>query len=339
MGNLTYKQVGVDRLKGDRVSQAAFRLARATYRSEVRQLGGLPAFSAVFRRYRQPFLLGASDGIGTKLKIAFALGMHRTVGIDLVAMSVNDLVRWGAEPIIFLPYLAMAKIEPRITRQINQGITVGCRLANCSILGGETAEMGDFYQPGEYDLAGSAIGLVEKDRLITGKQIRPGDQILALPSSGLHSNGYTLARKVLLSAYSLTDCLPELPGKTLGEELLTPTKIYVRPILKLLKAGVPIHGLAHITGGGLIDKLGKIIPQGLTARILPETLPVLPIFSLIQKRGKIGVREMYHTFNMGVGMVLILPEKSVPQVKRKVSQVLRIGEIKKGSKAVSGICE
>lgn len=330
MRGLIYKQAGVDIKKGDQASFQSFLLARKTYRKEVREISGIPVFSARFAEYKNPCFLGATDGVGTKLKIAFASGIHSTVGIDLVAMSVNDLIRRGAEPLIFLPYLATSKIIPEVAKEIAMGIVEGCQQAGCTILGGETAELPDFYKRGEYDLAATAIGIVDREKIITGEKIKEGDQILALPSSGLHSNGFSLVRKVLLPTFALNDKVPELGGKTLALELLTPTRIYVKSILSLLKKGIEIHGLAHITGGGIISKLGKIIPKNLSAKINKKAWQPQPIFSLIQKTGKVEEEEMFRTFNMGLGIILVVPRELTKKILKKLPQAIYVGEIVRG---------
>ncbi len=327
MSKNTYKQSGVNVFLGDLASAESTILSRKTFRPEVKDLGSFVGFTAKFKKYKTPLLLGATDGVGTKLKIAFSAGKHETVGIDLVAMSVNDLLRRGAEPLIFLPYFAFGKIDVRVAAKISAGIVAGCRMANCAIIGGETAELPGFYHPGEYDLAGTAIGVVEEKKVITGEKIKTGDRILALPSNGLHSNGYSLARKVLLDHYKLSDRPKELGGKTLASEFLTPTKIYVAEVMKILGLGIEIHGLAHITGGGVNSKLGKIIPKGLSAQIDFTSWQPPPIFGLIQKLGEVSDNEMFSTFNMGLGMVMVLPEKSVARVKKQLKETLEIGTV------------
>lgn len=325
---MDYKKAGVNRKKGDEASFRAYTLAKKTYRKEVQEAEGIPYFGASFKDYKHLCLLAGSDGVGTKLKIAFMMGIHNTVGIDLVAMSVNDLIRRGAEPIIFLPYLATSKIVPEVAEEIAKGVAEGCRMADCSIMGGETAELPDFYKKGEYDLAGSAIGVVEKDGIITGKDIRENDVLVGLASSGLHSNGFSLARKVLLTKYKLEEKIDELGGKRLGEEMLIPTKIYVKSVLKLLKTEVEIHGIAHITGGGIIEKLSKIMPKGLVAKVKFDSWKVWPIFNLIQKNGGIDKEEMYRTFNMGLGMILVVPKKEVTGILETVEGTKIVGEVK-----------
>ncbi|MBU1149138.1 phosphoribosylformylglycinamidine cyclo-ligase [Patescibacteria group bacterium] len=331
---MTYKKAGVDRKSGDEASFKAYELAKKTYRKEVEEVEGIPYFGAGFKGYKNPCLLAGADGVGTKLKIAFEMGIHDTVGIDLVAMSVNDLIRRGAEPIIFLPYLASSKIVPKKAEEIARGITEGCRIAGCSILGGETAELPDFYKRDEYDLAGSAIGVVEKDKIITGEEIREGDVLVGLASSGLHSNGFSLARKVLLAEFDLNEKIDELGGKSLGEEMLIPTKIYVKSILALLRSGVEIHGMAHITGGGIMEKLGKIIPKGMVAKMEAGSWKIPAIFKLIEKKGGIEREEMFRTFNMGLGMILVVPKSEVKMIKKRVKKARVVGKVEANSDAV-----
>ncbi len=330
----TYKQAGVDIQKGDAASHIAANLSKKTFRSEIEEIQGIPAFSAQFGNYKHPYLLGATDGVGTKLKIAYEAGVHNTVGIDLVAMCVNDLVRRGAEPLFFLPYLGIQKINTETTTHIMEGIVEGCKQANCSIIGGETAELTDIYKQGEYDLAGTAVGVVEKENIITGKTIRENDTLLAIPSSGLHSNGYSFVRKTLLPKFSLSDTIPDLATKTLAEELLAPTRIYVKEILLLLRQNIEIHGIAHITGSGIYGKLGKIIPHGLSAVVNRNSWRPHDIFGLIQKTGNIDEEEMYHTFNMGVGMILAVPEDSVKKIQILIPEIIIIGNIQKGNSPI-----
>jgi phosphoribosylformylglycinamidine cyclo-ligase len=312
--NLTYKSAGVDVEAGDDASRRAANLARTTYRPEITELGGIAFFDGRFQKYKEPLLLGGSDGVGTKLKIAFEMGIHDTVGIDLVAMSVNDVARRGGEPLVFLPYFATSQLDPDVAEQVAAGVAEGCRQANCSIIGGETAELPNFYQPGEYDLAGAAFGVVEKSRVITGEAIQAGDVILGLASSGMHSNGFSLARKVLQAEYTLQQYVPQL-GATLGKVLLTPTRIYVKSILAALEAGSNLHGLAHITGGGF-RKLEKIVPGHLQAEIDFSTWPRPALFSLIQETGQVEETEMRGAFNLGVGFAAVVPASEAEAVTR-----------------------
>jgi phosphoribosylformylglycinamidine cyclo-ligase len=331
--DLTYKAAGVDVEAGDDASRRAANLARTTYRPEITELGGIAFFDGRFQKYKEPLLLGGSDGVGTKLKVAFEMGKHDTVGIDLVAMSVNDLARRGGEPLVFLPYFATSQLDPDVAEQVAAGVAEGCRQANCSIIGGETAELPDFYRPGEYDLAGSAFGVVEKSRVITGQAIQAGDVILGLASSGLHSNGYSLARKVLQSRYRLDEYVPQL-GANLGTALLTPTRIYVKSVLAALAAGATLHGLAHITGGGFA-KLEKIVPQGFQAEIDFKAWPRPALFSLIEETGQVAEAEMRRTFNLGIGFAAVVPASEAGATRRTFEAagetVFTIGSIKQRS--------
>lgn len=331
--SFSYKSAGVDVEAGDDASQRAARLARSTYRPEVIEMAGVALFDARFSRYKEPLLIGGSDGVGTKLKLAFATGRHSTVGIDLVAMSVNDLIRRGGEPLVFLPYFATSHLDPNVAEQVAGGIAEGCRLANCSIIGGETAEMPDFYKEGEYDLAGTALGVVEKSRVITGEKIEAGSIVLGLSSSGLHSNGFSLARKVLLGHFSLETRLPELNEKSLADVLLEPTRIYVKSILAAIEANAPLQGLAHITGGGLYRKLGKIIPPGLQVEYDRDSWERPAIFELIQRTGQVTEEEMFNTFNMGLGFAAVVPASEADDVTRIFEQagekVFKIGKVRK----------
>ena len=325
----TYKKAGVDVEAGDESSRRAAALARTTYRPEVSERAGIAMFDGRFPKYKEPLLLGGSDGVGTKLKVAFESGRHSTVGIDLVAMCVNDLARRGAEPLVFLPYFATSKLDPDVAEQVSAGIAEGCQEANCSIIGGETAEMPGFYGAGEYDLAGSAFGVVEKSRVVTGEAIEAGDIVLGLASSGLHSNGYSLARQVLQSRYGLNETVGQL-GTTLAEALLIPTRIYVNSIMVAMALQAPLHGLAHITGGGF-RKLAKIVPPGLEARIDFETWRRPAIFRLIQEVGAVGEDEMRQTFNLGIGFVIVVPSEQAQAVQTMLEEageeVYAIGQI------------
>jgi phosphoribosylformylglycinamidine cyclo-ligase len=331
MEKTTYKSAGVDIEAGDEASRRAAELARSTYRPEIIEQAGIAFFDARFQSYREPLLLGGSDGVGTKLKIAFEAGRHSTVGIDLVAMCVNDIIRRGGEPLVFLPYFATSKLDPDVAAQVSAGIAEGCRQANCSIIGGETAELPGFYQSGEYDLAGAALGVVEKSRVITGATIQAGDIILGLASSGMHSNGYSLARKVLLTEYPLEAHIARL-GTTLEEALLTPTRIYVKSILGVLKAGADVRGLAHITGSGY-RKLAKIVPAGLQTEIDFTAWPRPEIFKLIQATSDVAEEEMRQTFNLGIGFAVIVPATEAEAVQKSLEQagetIYPIGRITK----------
>jgi phosphoribosylformylglycinamidine cyclo-ligase len=305
----TYRESGVDIDAGDAFVERIKPLVHSTFRPEVLTelggFGGLFGFKA--DRYQEPVLVSGTDGVGTKLKIAFLMDRHDTVGVDLVAMCVNDIVVSGAEPLFFLDYFATGKLSITTAQEVIKGIAEGCRQAGCALIGGETAEMPSFYRDGEYDLAGFAVGVVEKSQIIDGRSIVPGDVLIGLASSGLHSNGYSLARHVLFEQAKLTveSLVPEL-NRTVGEELLTPTRIYVKPLLSLIRA-FPIKGLAHITGGGMTDNLPRVLPSGVNARVDRRTWTVPPVFTVLSSLGKIEQEEMYRVFNMGIGMVLVVP--------------------------------
>jgi phosphoribosylformylglycinamidine cyclo-ligase len=306
---IDYRKAGVDIEAGEKAVERIKGLARSTFRPEVLQdLGGFGGLFALdLKGLSDPVLVAGCDGVGTKLKLAFAAGKHNTVGIDCVAMCVNDILVQGAEPLFFLDYLAVGKLLPAQVEEIVSGVAEGCRQAGCALLGGEMAEMPGFYPAGEYDLAGFAVGLVNRSALIDGSSIGSGDAVIGLASSGLHSNGYSLARKVLLEEANLllTDIQPAL-GLTLAEEMLRPTLIYVQAVLKALKK-FPIRGMAHITGGGLPGNLPRILPEGLQAEIETTAWPAPEIFKLISELGPVQRGEMFRTFNMGIGYCLIVP--------------------------------
>ncbi len=270
-------------------------------------LGGIGGFGGLFAPdlsgMAEPVFVSGTDGVGTKLKVAFALGKHDTIGIDLVAMCVNDVLCAGARPLFFLDYFATGKLEPEVTEAVVKGIADGCVQAACALIGGETAELPGFYEPGEYDLAGFCVGLVDKAKIIDGAAIVPGDVILGLPSSGLHSNGYSLARKIL-EPLGYENAHPAL-GRTIGEAMLEPTRIYVRPVLSLLEK-VPVKGLVHITGGGFYENIPRVLPQGTRAAIEQGPWPMPPIFTLLRARAGVAEREMFTTFNMGIGLILVV---------------------------------
>ena len=305
MSQTTYKDSGVDIDEGNRLVQLIKPLVRRTFRPEVAtDLGGFGAlFKLDLTRYKNPLLVATTDGVGTKLKIAFLANQHETVGIDLVAMSVNDLVVQGAEPLFFLDYFATGALSADEAAGVIGGIAKGCEEAGCALIGGETAEMPGFYPKGEYDLAGFAVGIVEASALIDGKSVKAGDVVFGLASSGLHSNGYSLARHVLFDKGGLRidSTLPELT-RPLGEELLTPTRIYVKLLLDLARRH-PIKALAHITGGGFYENIPRVLPPDTLVRIKREAIPTPPIFKVIERIGQVPEAEMYRTFNMGIGMV------------------------------------
>lgn len=329
----TYRESGVDIDAGDEFVERIKPLVRSTFRPEVLTdlggFGGLFGFQA--KKYQEPVLVSGTDGVGTKLKIAFLMDKHDTVGIDLVAMCVNDIAVSGAEPLFFLDYLATGKLSVSTAQEVVKGVAEGCRQAGCALIGGETAEMPSFYPDGEYDLAGFAVGAVDRPKIIDGKTIVPGDAIIGLASSGLHSNGYALARRVLFdhARLSVTSRIPDL-DRSLGEVLLTPTRIYAKSILALAEE-FPIKGIAHITGGGITENLPRVLPSGVRARIDRSCWPVPPIFSVIGARGSVDREEMYRVFNMGIGLVLAVPSSAATAVLARAStlgeRAYLIGEI------------
>ncbi|MCA1322013.1 phosphoribosylformylglycinamidine cyclo-ligase [Bacillus tianshenii] len=331
-----YKQAGVDIEAGyEAVSRMKKHVAR-TMRPEV--MGGLGGFGGLFDlskvNVKNPVLVSGTDGVGTKLMLAFHLDKHDTIGLDAVAMCVNDVVVQGAEPLYFLDYIACGKADPERIEMIVKGIADGCEQAGCALVGGETAEMPGMYDEQEYDLAGFTVGVVDKERLITGENIKPGNVLIGLSSSGIHSNGYSLVRKIVFEKGQL-DLNQKYEGlnRTLGEELLTPTKIYVKPILEVLKK-YDINGMAHITGGGFIENVPRMLPEGLQAEIDYGTWPIPPIFDLLQEVGELNRTEMFNIFNMGIGMVLAVNEEILPEViqilEANGEKAYLIGRVKEG---------
>jgi phosphoribosylformylglycinamidine cyclo-ligase len=318
---LTYRAAGVDIDAGEALVERIKPLARRTLREGV--LAGIGGFGALFeipKRYRNPVLVSGTDGVGTKLKLAFELDRHDTVGIDLVAMSVNDVLVQGAEPLFFLDYYACGKLDVARATAVIAGIAQGCERAGCALIGGETAEMPDMYPPGEYDLAGFAVGVVEKERIIDGSGIAAGDRVIGLASSGAHSNGYSLIRRIL--ARAKPDLSADFHGRPLSDVLLEPTRIYVKPVLALLQS-VPVKGLAHITGGGLLDNVPRILDAGLTAEIDRRAWSRSPLFEWLQEQGGVNEHEMHRVFNCGVGMVAVV---APADARRAVEQLQRSGE-------------
>jgi phosphoribosylformylglycinamidine cyclo-ligase len=317
--------------------------SRDTHRPEV--LGGFGGFSGCFELpegYRKPVLVSGTDGVGTKLKIAQVLQRHDSIGIDLVAMCVNDILTCGAEPLYFLDYLATGKLEPAALVQVVKGVTEGCVQAGCALLGGETAEMPGFYHPGEYDLAGFTVGVVEKDQMIDGSKIEVGDVAIGLASSGIHSNGYSLVRKIIETVGASWDDRPtELGGLTVGEVYLTPTQIYVKTILAAKKANLPIRGMAHITGGGLPENLPRCLPDGLSVQVDRSSWQVPAAFQWLASQGQVAERDMYHTFNMGIGYVVIVPGSEAASVldwfKGQGVMGYSIGQVVAGNGELIGI--
>jgi phosphoribosylformylglycinamidine cyclo-ligase len=321
--SITYADAGVNIDKAnalvDKISDYAKQTPRAGVIGDIGGFGGL--FSLNLANLERPVLVSSTDGVGTKLKIACLQQKHNTVGIDLVAMCVNDIIVQGAKPLFFLDYLSMGALEEDIVTAVIEGIAEGCKQAGCALLGGETAEMPGMYQPAEYDLAGFAVGVVDNSKIIDGSEIRVGDILIGIASSGLHSNGYSLARKLCFEilALDIDDYIPEL-GKTVGAELLTPTKIYARLVQAIIK-DLPVRGLAHITGGGIAENILRIIPNGCHVRIDRNSWPVPPIFNYLQQAGNVSEAEMMRTFNNGIGMIAVIPGGAVQDVLQRIAAI------------------
>lgn len=341
----TYCRAGVDVEAARRAVELIRPLAARAGRSEV--LGGIGGFGGLFAlgsSYREPVLVAGADGVGTKLKVAFALGRHDTVGVDCVAMNVNDILTMGAEPLFFLDYLAVGRLDPGQVREVVAGVARGCAEAGCALLGGETAEMPDFYPPGEYDLAGFAVGVVEREAVLDGRRARPGDAVVGLASSGLHANGFSLVRRLIAEAgLDLGGHVAEF-GRTLGEELLEPTRIYVRPVLAVLRAeGEEVRALAHITGGGFPENVPRVLPPGTAVRLWPGSWPEPPVFSFLRRlaaRGDgISEEEMRRTFNLGLGMVMVVAADAADRVSRSLREqgvpAWPVGEVVEGEGEVT----
>ena len=327
--SLSYKDAGVDIDAGNALVERIKGVVKKTRRPEV--MGGIGGFGALCQLptgYKEPVLVAGTDGVGTKLRLAIDLKKHDTVGIDLVAMCVNDLIVQGAEPLFFLDYYATGKLDVDTAADVVTGIGAGCELSNCALIGGETAEMPGMYEGEDYDMAGFCVGVVEKSKIIDGTKVAAGDQIIALASSGPHSNGYSLVRKVL--EVSGADTNAEFEGKTLGEHLLTPTRIYVKPVLELLKQ-VDAHALSHITGGGFWENIPRVLPESAKAVIKGDSWQWPSVFNWLQENGNIETHEMYRTFNCGVGMIIVVPaadvEKSLEILKAAGEDAWHIGEI------------
>ena len=336
----TYRDAGVDIDAANRATQKIKELARATFNartlSEIGSFGGM--FDGAFPEMRAPVLVASADGVGTKLKVAFVTGIHHTVGCDLVNHCVNDILVQGARPLFFLDYIATGKLAPETVTSIIKGMTTGCRENGCVLLGGETAEMPGFYADGEYDIAGFIVGIVDRKKIIDGRTIAPGDAVLGLPSVGLHTNGYSLARKLF---FETAACRPEtylgMLNETVGEALLRPHVSYLRALEGLLDRGL-IKGLAHITGGGLTENIPRILPEGTAVEIQKGSWPVLPIFEVMQQIGHIDELEMFRAFNMGIGMVIVCSPANVSEIKAHVDSsggaCYQIGSVSEGDKAV-----
>ncbi|NMA67393.1 MAG: phosphoribosylformylglycinamidine cyclo-ligase [Clostridiaceae bacterium] len=338
----TYKEAGVDVTAGYKAVNLMKAHVKKTLRPEVlTELGGFGGlFSLENMNYEKPVLVSGTDGVGTKLKMAFLMDKHDTVGIDCVAMCANDIVCSGAQPLFFLDYIALGKLVPEKVEQIVKGVSEGCLEAGCALIGGETAEMPGFYPVNEYDMAGFIVGIVDKNKIINGENIAPGDKIIGLASSGVHSNGFSLVRKIFdLNPQSINRHIYKL-GKTIGEELLKPTRIYVKTILSLIKS-FKIKGLSHITGGGFIENLPRMLPDGLKIIINKESWPVLPIFDLISEIGKVEENEMYNTFNMGIGMAIAVDKNIADDVVKAACELGEkayiIGEVTEGKEKIE-IC-
>ena len=336
----TYSDAGVDIDAATRATDKIKELARRTFNdrtlSEIGSFGGM--FDGAFPGMAHPVLVASADGVGTKLKIAFATGVHNTIGRDLVNHCVNDILVQGARPLFFLDYIATGKLSPETVAAIVEGVANGCSENGCVLLGGETAEMPGFYADGEYDVAGFIVGVVDREKVIDGKRIEPGDVLLALPSVGLHTNGYSLARKLFLevAGYDVNTKL-ETVGLTVGEALLQPHLSYLRPLEGLLDSGT-IKGLAHITGGGLTDNIPRILPEGTSVRIDKGSWPVLPIYTLMEEIGNVPESEMYRTFNMGVGMVIVCADADATGIKERLrergDECYMVGRVTEGDREV-----
>ena len=345
---VTYEQSGVSIDANDQMVRQIYSCVTSTFGPRV--IEARNGFAGMFRldyderlfkrNYKSPVLVACTDGVGSKVQLASKIKKFDTVGIDLVAMSVNDMLVQGAEPLFFLDYLAVHKLEPKTIAELVKGIAAGCRLADCALIGGETAEMPDTYSKGDFDMAGFAVGIVERKKIITGKNVRSGDCILGLASSGLHSNGYSLARNICFkkAALEMTDALDELDGTALGDALLEPTRIYVRPIVKLLsqyKVKRVVHGMAHITGGGLVGNIPRVLPKDCNAVIKKSSWPRHKIFTFLQKAGPVEEEEMFKVFNMGIGFVQIVAEDFANSIKKKLTKygekVYKIGRITTGT--------
>ena len=324
--SLSYRDAGVDIDAGDALVEAIKPFAKRTMRPEVLAgLGGFGALCSIPKKYKEPILVSGTDGVGTKLKLAFQLGRHDSVGVDLVAMSVNDVLVQGAEPLFFLDYFACGKLDKAVATRVIRGIAEGCEQAGCALIGGETAEMPGMYPEGEYDLAGFCVGVVEKDKIIDGSSIKPGDALIGLASSGAHSNGYSLIRRILGE---------DKPNSGLADTLMEPTRIYVKPVLKLM-AAVQVKGLAHITGGGLVGNVPRMLPQGMRAVLRKKMWPRPQLFTWLQDNGNVAEDEMHRVFNCGIGMVLAVAREHVAAatmlLKREGELAYEIGFVEAGN--------
>ena len=336
---LTYRDAGVDIDAGNLSVKLIKDSVKATYRPEVLgDLGGFGGLFAMSTKYKEPVLVSGTDGVGTKLRLAFMLNKHDTIGQDAVAMCVNDILVQGAEPLFFLDYLAVGKLEPEQVADVVKGVANACKESGCALIGGETAEMAGFYAEGEYDIAGFAVGAVEKSKIITSEKVKAGDVILGLPSSGVHSNGYSLVRKIVfdVKGFKGDEYIDEL-GKTIGEELLTPTRLYPKSCLPLIEK-FDIHGMVHVTGGGYYENIPRALPEDMGAEIDAEAWTVPPIFDLLKEWGKVDRHELYRTFNMGIGMIIIASADEAEKIKADLASrnetVYDIGKVTQGSHEV-----
>lgn len=336
---LTYRDAGVDIDAGNLSVKLIKDSVKATYRPEVLgDLGGFGGLFAMSTKYKEPVLVSGTDGVGTKLRLAFILDKHDTIGQDAVAMCVNDILVQGAEPLFFLDYLAVGKLKPEQVADVVKGVANACKESGCALIGGETAEMAGFYAEGEYDIAGFAVGAVEKSKIITSEKVKAGDVILGLPSSGVHSNGYSLVRKIVfdVKGFKGDEYIDEL-GKTIGEELLTPTRLYPKSCLPLIEK-FDIHGMVHVTGGGYYENIPRALPEDMGAEIDATSWPVPPIFNLLKEWGNVDWHEMYRTFNMGIGMIIIASADEAEKIKADLQArneaVYEIGKVTQGSHEV-----
>jgi phosphoribosylformylglycinamidine cyclo-ligase len=340
---MDYREAGVDVEAGRDFVERIRNLVHSTHRPGV--MGGLGGFGGCFQLpggFKEPVLVSGTDGVGTKLKLAQVLNCHHTVGIDLVAMCVNDVLTMGAEPLFFLDYLATGKLQSEQLTEVVMGITTGCKMAGCALLGGETAEMPGFYQPGEYDLAGFCVGIVEKSRMLDKSHVKVGDTAIALASNGLHSNGFSLVRKIVdESKYSWSDRVENIDNRSLGQVLLSPTQIYVKPVLAALANGLEIHGMAHITGGGLPENLPRALGENQSIRVNTSSWVIPPVFSWLAEVGCVNNAAMFNTFNMGIGFVLLVPPSQVQQAigwfNSQEIAAYAIGEVTVGTGKLEGI--
>lgn len=340
MERMTYRDAGVDIDAGNKSVSLIKDAVRATYRSEV--MGDLGGFGGLFalntKDYKEPVLVSGTDGVGTKLRLAFLLNKHDTIGQDAVAMCVNDILVQGAEPLFFLDYLAVGKLEPAQVAEVVTGVAHACKESGCALIGGETAEMAGFYPVGEYDIAGFSVGVVERSKLITTARVKAGDVLLGLPSSGVHSNGYSLVRKIVFEhkGFKGDEYMDEF-GCTIGEELLTPTRLYPRLCLPLIQE-FDIHGMVHITGGGFYENIPRALPENMGAEVNGAAWEMPPVFRLLQKWGNVDWAEMYRTFNMGIGMVIIVSPEEADHIETHLQEageaVYRIGHVTKGAHEV-----